>query len=234
MRIRRQATGCLLFLAAAWLCATADAAARPATVEGAPRVFLRRGHGLEFQAFATVEEGERVEVEEVTGSWALVRTGGGYQGYMHAAFLVYPDGTRAIGKPPKASPTPAGVAVAVPTPTATAASEESASVAAQVENLQREFRQLRGERAGGAAVTAEDIVALRAEVRRLADTTDALRSRLDAPGGVAPSGLPLGAGERWSTTSLVVASAVALAMGWLIGGAAARREDRSRRTRIRF
>jgi len=229
----RQVTGSALVLAAAVsLLAASGAAARPATVEGASRVFLRRGPGLEFQAFATIEEGERVEVEDVTGSWALVRTGGGYQGYMHAAFLVYLDGTRPLAKVPKASPTP--VAVALPTPTAAAASEGAEGMAAQGEPPEREIRQLHGERAGGAvAVSADDIVALRAEVRRLADTTDALRSRLDAPGSVAPAALPLG-GEQWSTTSLVVASAVALAIGWLIGGAAARREDRSRRTRIRF
>jgi len=238
--------GWVVLLGVVLSCAADAWAARPATVRGPERAFIRRGPGTEFQAFATVENGEQVEVEEVTGTWALVRTAAGESGYVHAAFLVYAGNSPvaasitptapAAAAPAAAVETPAGRADAAAAPAAAGApaglEERNATLTAEVEALQREVESLR-RGPGAVASPGEDIVSLRAEVRRLADVTDALRDRLDAPtaGGFAVGG---GADGHWATSTVVVLAGCALLLGWVLGGVLARREERGRRNRIRF
>jgi Bacterial SH3 domain len=231
---------CLVLLVATFVAlGVGRAEARPATVTGADRVFVRRGPSVDFQAFSTVEKGQRVDVQGTTGDWALVKVPSGEQGYISGLYLVYLDGTPVAGNlaAPTATATAAGVAQ-VPTPAGVAVSaaaglaQENAALKAKAEGLQQELDSLR-KATTHPTPAADDIVALRAEVRRLADTTDALRSRLDSPGaGAVP--LAFGGGEQWSTPTVVVVGAVALLLGWLIGGGLARREERNKRTRIRF
>ena len=233
----------LVLAAEAW-------AARSATVRGAERAFIRRGPGTEFQAYGTVENGEQVTVDEVTGTWALVHAAGGQSGYVHAAFLFYSDNqpvlvsTPTVGAASAPTPAPAAVvAAAVVPPTAarpaaqagaetTDLAQRNAELAAELEASRRELEAVR-RNPSAAPSPGEDLVALRAEVRRLADITDALRSRLDSPsaGGAA---LALVGEEPWGTSTVVVLAGCALLLGWVIGGILARREERGRRNRIRF
>jgi hypothetical protein len=205
------------------------ALAKPALVSGAARVFLRRGPGLDFQAFATVERGQRLEVEEVSGSWVLVRTANEQRGYMHAVYLTYADGSPVAGS---GAPTPAGVSAtpAAPAPGADDLRQQNAELAAEVERLRRDL-----ETARQAPVSApgDDLVALRAEVRRLADITDALRSRLDGQGGGVGMTVT-GEDEEWATSTVLMLCALTLFVGWGLGSVVSRREERNKRTRIRF
>ena len=182
------------------------AEARPATVRGAERVFLRRGPGLEFQAFATVERGEGVEVEEVSSEWALVRTPGGHHGYMSGVYLVYEDGARVVDGPAPASAPVAGT----PVPRElTELRERNEVLLEEVESLRQQLEA----QSALAAPAEEDLVALRAEVRRLADTTDALRSRLDSRGSPSTSA-SLSDEGLWSTPTVALMSVLALFVGW--------------------
>jgi hypothetical protein len=213
-------------------------AAQSATVRGPERAFVRRGPGTEFQAFATVDDGEQVQVEEVTGNWALVRTASDQSGYVHATFLFYPDGVAVIAATPTAGSAAAG---ATPRSGAEAApsGDEPVDLAQRNAELESELEALRGQvaslRGDPSAIPSpgEDLVSLRAEVRRLADVTDALRSRLDAPSpGSWP--VPLAADDQWATSTVTVLAGCALLFGWVIGSVLARREERGRRNRIRF
>jgi hypothetical protein len=250
-------SGWVGFIGVAVMMAAEVWAARPAVIRGPERAFLRRGPGTEFQAYATVENGEQVTVDEVTGTWALVHLSGGQSGYVHAAFLFYADGqpvlvattpTSGPAAAATAAPTMAVPATVAPTPSravpaAAGAAAPPAAVAeagdlkqansqlaAEVESLKREVETLRRNPSAGPA-DGDDVVALRAEVRRLADITDALRTRLDSPSSGA---LPLTGEEPWGTSTVVVLAGCALIVGWLVGGVLARREERGRRNRIRF
>lgn len=212
------------------------AASRPATVHGAERAFVRRGPGTEFTAFATVENGEKVQVEEVTGSWALVKIASGQNGYVHATLLSYLDNSP-VALP--VTPTSGPVADAVTPQRADAVpgapvslEQRNAELTAEVEALRREVEGLR-KNPSAVPSPGEDLVSLRAEVRRLADITDALRSRLDAPSS---GGFPIPAASdgQWSTSTVTVLAGCALLLGWVIGGVLSRREERGRRNRIRF
>ncbi|MBI1816854.1 MAG: SH3 domain-containing protein [Deltaproteobacteria bacterium] len=81
----------LLVLSVA-LCAGALHAAdtTPAIVTGAELLYVRRGPGTNFPAFATIDRGERVEVEALDGVWAQVRLASGQTGYVHSTFLSFP------------------------------------------------------------------------------------------------------------------------------------------------
>jgi len=228
MRVLAPVGRVVLLAAALILIAIIAADARPATVQGADRVFLRRGAGLEFQPFTTVERGEQVDVEEVTGAWALVKAASNQRGYMHAAYLVYNDNSQVVAQAPAAAAQAAPAATAGP---ASDLGQQNADLRAEIEKLQAEL----ADRSTPVAAPSpgEDLVALRAEVRRLADTTDAMRSRLDAPGPGGPA-VGLGVGEAWATSTVVVIAAFALLAGWMMGAAVSRREERNKRTRIRF
>lgn len=228
MRFTGAVIAAILLATAAVPVENAAAQTRAATVTRAQRVLIRSGPGVNFEAFGSLAAGERVEVESLAAGWALVKTAAGERGYMSGFYLAYLDGTQVVGG--AGAPTPGA-----PAPGAPAAADDvarpGAELAAQVAGLEREVGALRGQLDRPSA--GEDIVAFRAEVRRLADTTDALRSRLDAP-GAGPIPVSLAGGEHWSTPTVVVLTTLALLVGWLIGGGLARREERSKRNRIRF
>jgi hypothetical protein len=111
--------------------------------------------------------------------------------------------------------------------------QRNAELSNEVETLRHEVEALR-RNPSALPSPGDDLVSLRAEVRRLADITDALRSRLDAPSS---GGFPtaIAADDPWASSTLVVVLAVcALLLGWFLGGFFARREERGRRNRIRF
>ncbi len=236
MRFTRSAAWVVLLVAALLAVHAAVAEARPATVVRAARVLLRRGPGQDYQAFATVQNGDRVEVEQLEGHWALVHAASDTSGYMYADYLAYLDGTPVLAASPPptsaaAAATPAAAA-AVPVATAVGTPAQGQDPTAEVERLRRELDAARAAPAA-APSPGQDLVALRAEVRRLADTTDALRSRLDVLGN-GNMAMPFATGEHWSTPTVVMIAVISLLLGWFVGGAFSRREERNKRTRIRF
>ncbi len=81
----------LLVLSVAFCAGALHAAdTTPAIVTGAELLYVRRGPGTNFPAFATIDRGERVEVEGLEGVWAQVRLASGQTGYVHSTFLSFP------------------------------------------------------------------------------------------------------------------------------------------------
>src|SRR5574337_1505652 len=80
-----------------------------AVITGAEHVFIRRGPGTEFPPFATLSQGATVEIQEMLGEWARIRTVTGQSGYVRSTFL------SPIGERPPAPPPPrAAVSTATP------------------------------------------------------------------------------------------------------------------------
>ncbi|HVN85010.1 MAG TPA: SH3 domain-containing protein [Candidatus Binatia bacterium] len=195
-----------------------------AVVTGAELLYVRRGPGVGFPAFATIERGERVEVERLDGVWALVHLASGQSGYVHSTFLSFPGESRAtiivpatatatparqpettagpeeLPSPPTGSPTPTGTLGAV-----------SATVLATPEGI-------------------NDVDQLRSDVQRLTLTVDALQHRLAESSS---TGDPT-TDHTWRSATVGVLVVLALFVGWVAGSAYGRQSERSRRSRIRF
>ena len=157
-------------------------------VTGSKRVLVRRGPGTEFPPFAALTKGSVVEVLEMRGEWARVKTAGGQVGYVHSNFLALPSeaSSAAAAEAPQPQPT----APPLPQPTArsdTAAlntlSERNKALEAQVSALQQELTALKNRptpaRSDTAALTtlSERNKALEAQVSTLQEELTALKNR---------------------------------------------------------
>ncbi|MBI4518613.1 MAG: SH3 domain-containing protein [Deltaproteobacteria bacterium] len=215
--------------------AAAAADTSVAVVSGAELLYVRRGPGTNFPAFATIERGERVEVERLEGVWAQVRLASGQNGYVHSTFLAFPGEkgatvmvlatptapaatltrtqvTRTSSPAPTPSPTVTPTVVyeptATPTPPAAALSPDAAG-------------------------DSDEVKALRREVERLTTTVDTLHKRLGD--WQAQPNTSAATGEHpWRTPTITVLVLIALLVGWVAGGAYGRHSERQRRNRIRF
>jgi hypothetical protein len=216
-----------------------------AVVAGAAHVFIRRGPGTEFPPFATLTEGSSVEIQKMHGEWARVLTASGQSGYVKSNFLALPGEHRA----PLATASPR----AVP-PTATPARSEAASVhqlteenkslTAQIGRLQEELVTLKARAevtpasAATAAPVAVDVEKLHADLRRLTAAVEQLEKRLDVePPRVSVSplpNLPADGPVRVVTSTTILLAAIGLCVGWLLGNAFGRRQERARRPRVRL
>ena len=215
--------------------ATSAADTTAAVVTGAELLYVRRGPGVGFPAFATIERGERIEVERLEGVWALVRLPSGQSGYVHSTFLSFPGETRAtIIVPATATPSPTH-------PSEPAATQEEPTSGATVAPPTRGDGGLVGAPTSGATPAAsdegaaapaagDDIAALRGDVRRLTIAVDALQRRI----GESPLGPEGTADHVWHPATIAVLIVLALFAGWAAGVAYGRQSERSRRSRIRF
>jgi hypothetical protein len=235
------------------LVVSARAQANSAVVAGAAHVFIRRGPGTEFPPFATLTEGSSVEIQEMHGEWARVLTASGQSGYVNSNFLAIPGEHRAPPAPARAVPPAAAPAHAVP-PGATPARSEAAAVrqlteenkglTAQIAQLQEELATLkaRSEVAPSSVPTAApvslDVEKFQAEVTRLTAAVERLEKRLDVePPRVSVSplpGLPADGPVRVVTSTTILLAGVGLCVGWLVGNAFGRRQERARRPRVRL
>lgn len=220
-----------------------------AVVTGADRVFIRRGPGTEFPPFATLTEGSTVEVQEMQGEWSRVRTASGQVGYVHSNFLALPSeaGAKAPTEAPRAHPT---VAPTSPRPTAhsdsaalSALTDKNKALEAQLSALQDELTALKSRAAqppepAPTAAVATDTEALHAELKRLTAAVEALQLRVAgaAPSSEAPPAAtgPAEAPERSVSSTAALLGALGLFVGWFIGSAYGRNQERGRRSRIRF
>jgi uncharacterized protein YraI len=216
-----------------------------ATVAGAAHVFIRRGPGTEFPPFATLAEGSAVEIQEMHGEWARVLTASGQSGYVKSNFLALPAEHHA---PQAAAPAHAAVPAVTPARSETAAvqqlTEENKSLTAQIGQLQEELAALKaGAEAtpvsvSTAAPAALDVEKLHADLTRLTATVDQLEKRLQAEPprlNVSPlPNLPADGPGRVVTSTTILLAAIGLCVGWLLGNAFGRRQERARRPRVRL
>lgn len=233
----------------ATLAAAAWAQGNTAVVTGADHVFIRRGPGTEFPPFATLMEGSTVEVQELHGEWARVLTASGQSGYVKSNFLGLPGERSAPAAPP--GPVPAATRAAPPAPTPAqsqaaavrALTEENQNLTAQVGQLQQELAALKARVEVTPAATATpgaaaDTDRLGAELARLNTAVEQLQHRLETEPprlNVSPlPNLPADAPAHVVTSTTILLAVVGLCLGWLLGNAYGRRQERGRRPRVRL
>jgi hypothetical protein len=218
--------------------------ANTAVVAGAEQVFIRRGPGIEFPPFATLTEGSSVEIQEMHGEWARVLTASGQSGYVKSNFLALPGEHRA---PPTATPPRAAPLAATPDRSEAAVrqlTEENKSLTAQIGQLQEELAasKARAEATPVSVPTAApadvDAEKLHADVARLTAAVEHVEKRLDVesrPVNVSPlPNLPTDGQVRVVTSTTILLAAIGLCVGWLLGNAFGRRQERGRRPRVRL
>ncbi len=237
----------ILFALMANVAAAVWAQGNTAVVTGAEHVFIRRGPGTEFPPFATLMEGSTVEVQELHGEWARVLTASGQSGYVKSNFLGLPGERSAASTPPGPAPVatraPAAPTAQSPAAVARALTEENQKLTAQIEDLQQQLAALKAQAEATPAVTPTPVAAadtdrLSAELARLNTTVQQLQQRLEnEPPRVNVSplpNLPTDAPAHVVTSTTILLTVVGLCLGWLIGNAYGRRQERGRRPRVRL
>ncbi len=248
-QVRRHRASCV----ALWFCLTllpgalqtAWGQGNTAVVTGADRVFVRRGPGTEFPPFATLTDGSTVEVLEMQGEWSRVKTANGQVGYMHSNFLALPSeaGAAARRAPTEARPQPTAVPTPHPTPhtdtaALTAATERNKALEAQVSALQDELTALKNRPTPVPEVVPTPVAGnaetdeLRAELKRLTAAVEGLQQR--GGGGAPGEAVPTESPEHGVASTALLLGGVGLLIGWLLGAAYGRNQERGRRSRIRF
>ena len=189
----------------------------PGTIKGAEAVNVRRGPGPDTPAFVALHRGARIQVEERVGQWALVVLESGERGYINAAFVeLAPGATIPEVAPTGAAPVETALPAETPEPTATVVAAAPPAIDRELAALRERLASLEasmGER-GGAGGQAHPEAASE-----------------PPPGAVPaivepPATLDVG-------PSLALAG-VGLLVGFLIGTFYGQRQERNRRTRVRF
>jgi len=215
-----------------------------AVVTGAERVFVRRGPGTEFPPFATLVQGTTVEIKEMQGEWARIATGSGQVGYVNSNFLA-PRGE--AEHPSAPAPAPGHVQPTPATsdaPSLRALSERNKALDAEIQSLQAQLSDVSA-RATAAPTPAPSpgpttggADQLRGDLSRLTVAVETLQRRLDAaPANESPMSSPPGpmdGAPRALSSAAVVLGVLGLLVGWLLGSRYGRRQERGRRSRVRF
>ncbi|HXQ21542.1 MAG TPA: SH3 domain-containing protein [Candidatus Acidoferrales bacterium] len=221
-------------------------------VTGAKRVFVRRGPGLEFQPFATLTNGTTVDVQEMQGEWARITTVGGQVGYVNSTFLSLPAEAERQSATPAAPPPPGTAPVRSEAAPLHAVNERNKALEAEVRSLQQELeaQKSRAEAtpvAAPAATTpggATDIEQLKGQLAHLTTAVEGLQRGLadarlaaEPPAATTTTTTPATPAEgspHSVTSTAILLGVVGLGVGWLMGSAFGRRQERGRRSRVRF
>ncbi len=209
-------------------------AAGTATVRGVAAVNVRRGPSPDSPSLLTLRKGASVTVEKVVDGWAIVTLASGQQGYIKAAFLDLPAGIESTSAPaatdtrsPAASATPGIVATFTP-PTSEAQTDPN-----RTELLERELAHMRQRLAA-----IESAVTTPGSARPTPPEGAVVgqQRRPDEPTHVGGALLPTAAaapdpGEIGPSLALAGVGAL---IGFLIGTVYGRRQERNRRSRVRF
>jgi uncharacterized protein YraI len=207
-------------LAVACCCAVARgvrAEAVSAVIEGADAVNVRRGPGTESPAFAFITKGTRVRVEAIDGQWAQIVLSSGQRGYVNAAYVKLPPGVTVGPANPTAPIAEAGQPAALETP-APGTIEPTRSVDEELAEMRKRLAVLESSVATPALATSVPTPT----------STPALEGLPPTPLAVpAPSGLD----DVGPTLAL---AGVCLVIGFGIGTLYGQRQERRRRSRVRF
>lgn len=217
-----------------------------AVVAGARRLLVRRGPAKSYAPFAILSTGTKVEVQEMEGEWAHIVMPGGQAGYVNSTFLALPNEKR------RAAPTPTATPSGLP-PTATPRASESTALRTPNErnpSLETDVRSLREEvatlksraeatpAAAPVAAAAVETEQLRSDLKRLSTAVEGLQRRLDArpmtEGSLPIAAVPAEGSPPVVSPMAILLGGVGLSVGWLVGSAYSRRQERGRRSRIRF
>jgi len=225
----------IVAMAALALGPQAAAAAGTATVRGADAVNVRRGPSPDSAALLSLSKGSSVTVEKVADGWALVTLSNGQRGYVKATFLDLPAGIEKVAAPAAAAVTaqPLAAATVAIAPTSVPSTPELHADTQRAELLERELAQMRERLAA-----VESAVGTPGSVRPTpgeAYVAEAQR-RSDEPTHVAGALLPTAAtapdpGEIGPSLALAGVGAL---VGFLFGVVYGRRQERNRRSRVRF
>jgi hypothetical protein len=225
-----------------------------AIVTGADHVFIRRGPGTGFPPFATLSEGATVEIQEMQGEWARVLTANGQSGYVNSTFLSlpgeHPAKPSAVPAPPTAPTRVAPPAASTPVEHQSAAlrtlTEQNKGLSAEVRRLQDELAATKGQAEvtpspmPTTAAAPTELEKLHADLARLGAVAEQLQRRLDveasAPGEhTAPlAAAPPEDASRMMVSTGILVAAIGFCVGWLLGNAYGRRQERGRRPRVRL
>jgi hypothetical protein len=199
-------------------------AAGTGVIRGAESVNVRAAPSLDGAAFAALQKGTSVRVERVVGAWALITLPGGRQGYVKAAFVDLPaDVERVeIAEPTPASPANAApVAVAPAAPVVDPARQEA--LEQEVAHLRDRLAAIESSVATPGSAQSDDAAA----ARRIADAEPTYVAGAPLPTAIPPA-------EPQEIGPSLALAGVGLVLGFLIGAAYGQRQERNRRTRVRF
>lgn len=206
--------------------AVATAWGEPATVHGARSLYVREGPGTESRIIATLPEGARVEAESLHGAWARVHLPDGRSGYAHSRYLEFPQGR------PKstAQQSPAEPAARMLAEDLEGAEESEAAELPPVPTAA--VPQIAGDSATAGRIDRR--------LARIEAALESLESRLSAP---TPPPAP-DAQPKPETDSEAISGSgrftgwgwllIGTGLGWVMGSAWGRHQERNRRVRVRI
>jgi hypothetical protein len=221
----------------------ADAAGK-ATVRGADAVNVRHAPSPDSASFAILSRGASVKVQRVEDGWALVTLGSGREGYVKAAFLDLPAGIEVVAVQPTApaaapTPSPAELGGELAVSPAPAATPEARAEGDRGDGLERQVAQLRDRLAAleSAMVTSPGSATPAAR----SGTGESAGKDLVAGGDVSTQAaggalLPTvaRAPESQELGPSLALAGIGVVLGFVIGAAYGRRQERNRRSRVRF
>ncbi len=189
----------------------------PATVHGAAAVNVRQQPSADSRAIESLPRGSRVTVEDTTGDWSHVVLDDGRRGYMRSSFLA-PVVTEAAETAATATPTTgvAGTPIEAPAPDAAG---PAPAVDHELEQLHERLAALEAALAATAQPTATHLPGAGA-------SHPAIPAAPVATIVVPPAALDVGPALALAGVGLIV--------GFLFGTLYGQRQERSRRSRVRF
>jgi uncharacterized protein YraI len=193
------------------------AAGTTATVRGVEAVNVRRGPGPETASFAMLRKGARVRVEAISGSWAQVTLASGERGYINVAYLDIPAGVPTLAEPTAAE---TGATPSVATPAPAAETPAAGQMEQRLEQALERIRALESARTTPSAADPESTP------DRLAETPIPRGVELPTPGDDFSDLREIGPALALAGVGFVV--------GFLLGVAYGQRQERHRRSRVRF